>query len=66
MVVQSGVTESMINIDIREQIESYASSFPAHTAVQKISAIFEARNHLAMNAAPLVTCEALMCELARK
>ena len=66
MMAQAGVLESMINSDIRSEIESYASSFPAHTAVQKMSAILEARNHLAMNAAPLVTCEALMCELARK
>jgi DNA polymerase-3 subunit delta' len=66
MLVQSGDTESMINSEMRAEIESFASSFPAHTAVQKMSAILEARKHLAMNAAPLVTCEALMCELARK
>jgi DNA polymerase-3 subunit delta' len=66
MMAQAGVTESMINSDMRSEIESYAISFPAHTAAQKMSAILEARNHLAMNAAPLVTCEALMCELARK
>ena len=66
MMAQAGVTESMINSDMRSEIESYATSFPAHTAAQKMSTILEARNHLAMNAAPLVTCEALMCELARK
>jgi DNA polymerase-3 subunit delta' len=66
MMAQSGATESIINSDMRTEIESYTSSFPAHTAAQKMSAILEARNHLAMNAAPLVTCEALMCELARK
>jgi DNA polymerase-3 subunit delta' len=66
MMAQAGITESMINSDMRSEIESYATSFPAHTAAQKMSAILEARNHLAMNAAPLVTCEALMCELARK
>ena len=66
MLVQSGATESIINSDMRSEIESHATSFPAHTAAQKMSAILEARNHLAMNAAPLVTCEALMCELARK
>jgi DNA polymerase-3 subunit delta' len=66
MMAQAGVTESMINSDMRAEIGSYASSFPAHIAVHKMSAILEARNHLAMNAAPLVTCEALMCELARK
>ncbi len=66
MKVQAGNCGPMINSDIRVEIESFASSFPAHTAVQKMSAILEARKHLAMNAAPLVICEALMCELARK
>jgi DNA polymerase-3 subunit delta' len=66
MMAQAGLTESMINSDMRSEIESYATCFPAHTAAQKMSTILEARNHLAMNAAPLVTCEALMCELARK
>ena len=66
MMAQAGATESVINSDMRSEIESHASSFPVHTAVQKMSAILEARKHLAMNAAPLVTCEALMCELARR
>jgi DNA polymerase-3 subunit delta' len=66
MMAQAGVTDSIINSDMRTEIESYTSSSPVHTAAQKIGAIMEARNHLAMNAAPLVTCEALMCELARK
>lgn len=66
MLAQAGDKESIINLDMRADTESYASSFPAHTVVQKMSAILEARNYLAMNAAPLVTCEALMCELARK
>jgi DNA polymerase-3 subunit delta' len=66
MMAQAGVTDSIINSDMRTEIERYTSSSPVHTAAQKIGAIMEARNHLAMNAAPLVTCEALMCELARK
>ncbi len=66
MMAQAGVTETMINSDMRSEIETYATSFPAHTTAQKMSAILEARNHLAMNAALLVTCEALTCELARK
>jgi DNA polymerase III subunit delta' len=66
MMVQAGNNGPMINSDMQTEIEGFASSFPAQTAVQKISAILEARNQMAMNAAPLVTCEALMCELARK
>ena len=66
MMVQSGNTESMINTDVREQIEIYAASHPSHSTILKISAIMDARTNLAQNAAPLVTCEALMCQLARK
>jgi DNA polymerase-3 subunit delta' len=65
MTVQAGNKEPMINAEMKREIDIYASSFPAHTAVQKMSAILEARKHLAMNAAPLVTCEALMCRLAK-
>ena len=66
MMVQSGNTESMINTDMREQIESYSSSHLSHSTILKINAIMDARTNLAHNAAPLVTCEALMCQLARK
>jgi DNA polymerase-3 subunit delta' len=66
MMAHAGLIESMINSDLRTEIASYASNSHGPTVVQKVSAILEARNHLAMNAAPLVTCEALMCDLARK
>ena len=66
MMVQSGNTASMINTDMREQIESYAANAPSHSTINKINAIMEARENLARNSAPLVTCEALMCQLAGK
>ena len=66
MLVQSGNTASMINTDMREQIESYAANAPSHSTINKINAIMEARENLARNSAPLVTCEALMCQLAGK
>ena len=66
MMVQSGNTDSMINTDMREQIEGYAANSPPHSTIDKINAIMEARENLARNSAPLVTCEALMCQLARK
>ena len=66
MMVQSGNTESMINTDMREEIESYAASHHEHSTILKINALMDARANLARNAAPLVTCEALMCHLARK
>jgi DNA polymerase-3 subunit delta' len=66
MMVPSGNTESIINTDMRVEIESYASTHPEHSTILKISALMDARANLARNAAPLVTCEALMCQLARK
>ncbi len=65
MMVQSANTESMINTDMREEIESYAASHTEHSTILKINALMDARSNLARNAAPLVTCEALMCSLAR-
>ena len=66
MMVQSGNTESLINSDIRPQIESYATRSTPHSTTNKITAIMQARTTLQQNAAPLLTCEALMCQLARK
>jgi DNA polymerase-3 subunit delta' len=66
MMVQSSNIDSMINTDMREIIESYASSHQEHSIILKINALMDARTNLARNAAPLVTCEALMCQLARK
>ena len=66
MMVQSGDSDSMINTDMREQIETHAANSPSHSTINKINAIMEARENLARNSAPLVTCEALMCQLARK
>ena len=65
MMVQSGNTNSMINTEMREAIESYASSHPEQSTILKINALMDARFNLARNAAPLVTCEALMCILAK-
>ena len=66
MMVQSGNKESMINTDMHDEIESYAASHPEHSTILKINKVMDARANIARNAAPLVTCEALMCQLARK
>jgi DNA polymerase-3 subunit delta' len=66
MMVQSGNFESMINTDLREEIERYTAFHPERSTILKINALTDARTDLARNAAPLVTCEALMCQLARK
>ena len=65
MMVQLGNNESLINTDMGKQVESYASSHPPYSTIQKINAVMDARANLARNSAPLVTCEALMCRLAK-
>jgi DNA polymerase-3 subunit delta' len=64
MLAQSGTTDSIINIDILDEITAYAHKTPPHATVKKINAIMEARVNLSHNAAPLLTIEALMCRLA--
>jgi DNA polymerase-3 subunit delta' len=65
MMVQSGNVDAIINTDMVEPITAYAHSHPKHTTIDKMNAIMEARTNLSHNAAPLLTCEALMCRLAK-
>jgi DNA polymerase III subunit delta' len=65
MMFQSGNSDSIINTDMRGQIELYANNYTPHSTIYKIHAIMDARNNLARNAAPIVTCEALMCRLVK-
>ena len=65
MMVQSGSVDAIINTDMADVIHTYAAKHPKHTTIDKMSAIMEARTNLSHNAAPLLTCEALMCRLAK-
>ncbi len=65
MMVQSGSTEALINSDLSGEVATYSASAPASSSIKKLDAIMESRTHLAMSAAPLATCEALMCRLAQ-
>lgn len=64
MMVQAGATDHLINTDIADQITAYAHKTTPHSTVRKVNAIMKARTHLSQNAAPLLTCEALMCQIA--
>jgi len=66
LLVQSGSPESLINSDLQNEINQQASSFTSKSATLKIDAILKARSQLTQNSAPILICEALMCELARK
>jgi DNA polymerase-3 subunit delta' len=65
MMVQSGSSDAIINTDMIDAINAYAAKHPSHSTINKMTAIMEARTNLAHNAAPLLTCEALMCRLAK-
>ena len=65
MMVQAGNHESVINTDIADQISQYADTHPKQSTIDRMTAIMDARINLAHNAAPLLTCEALMCRLAK-
>ncbi len=65
MMVQSGSADAMINTDMADAIAGYAATHSNHSTVMKMEAIMQARTNLAHNGAPLLTCEALMCRLAK-
>jgi DNA polymerase-3 subunit delta' len=65
MMVQSGSTEALINSDLSGEVATYSASALVSSSIKKLDAIMESRTHLAMSAAPLATCEALMCRLAQ-
>jgi DNA polymerase III subunit delta' len=64
MMVQASATDSIINIDMVDEINAYAHKNTPHATVKKINAIMETRTNLSHNAAPLLTIESLMCRLA--
>jgi DNA polymerase-3 subunit delta' len=64
MMVQAGATDTLINTDMTDVITAYAHKTTPHSTVRKVNAIMKARTHLSQNAAPLLTCEALMCQIA--
>ena len=66
MMVQLGNRDSMINTDMLQEIEIYSEKSTSRSIINKITSIMDARGSLASGAAPLVSCEALMCRLARQ
>lgn len=63
LMVQSGVEESLINSELKEEIFQFANRIRPEKVLRKIDAIMQARVNLAYNAAPLLSVEALMCAL---
>jgi hypothetical protein len=63
MLVQSGHIDALINLEMAQEINMIASVLPTHKTIQRLDAVMKARKALGFNAAPLLTIEALMCEL---
>lgn len=63
LLVQSGATDNLINDDLRTAIDQLAQTSTGAATLRKIQAILKARGNLSRNAAPLLTVEALICEL---
>ena len=65
MMVQSGSMEALINSDLSAEIEKCAHGTRADSSAKKLDAIMQARAQLAMNTSPVVSIEALMCDLSK-
>lgn len=65
LMVQSGSIEAVLNLDLSQDLRIYAATSPTESNLKKLKSIMESRTQLAMNSAPLATCEALMCRLAQ-
>ncbi len=65
MMVQSGATDYLINKELEREIISFANTVKPQSTINKLNAIMSARINLAHNAAPLLTIEALMCNLIK-
>lgn len=65
MFIQAGTDGELINQGYKTEIQKLAESVPVAKTVLKIELIMAARVNLSHNAAPLLTLEALMCQLAQ-
>ena len=66
LLVQSGHDESLINAELSDQINRYATEGKPQNILAKMDAIMNARENLQRNGAPLLLMEALMCELSKR
>jgi len=62
LLVQSRSTDSLINIDLLDEITKLANNSTPEATLKKLEAIMKTRTNLAHNSAPLLTVEALMVQ----
>ena len=65
LLVQSGHNDSLINAELSDQINRFATESKPQNILAKMDAIMSARENLQRNGAPLLIMEALMCELSK-
>ena len=65
LLVQRGSPDSLVNSDLQTEIAQHSNDSVPKSTTLKIDSILKSRSQLTQNSAPLSTCEALMCELAR-
>jgi len=63
LLSQSELSSHFINTELSKEILKMSNEIPRVKILLKIESILRARSNLARNAAPLLTMEALMCEL---
>ena len=63
LLVQSNSEDSLINIDLVDEIKKVAIASSPESTLKKLEAIMVARTNLSHNAAPLLNVEALMVQL---
>ena len=63
LLVQNGMPNSLINSDLQKEITQISSQISINSTIAKIDSLHKSRSQLTQNAAPLLTCEALMTQL---
>ena len=65
LLVKSGANESLINLDLKNEVIEMANSLNSSKALFNIQSILKSRINLANNASPILTIESLMCGLIK-
>jgi DNA polymerase-3 subunit delta' len=65
LLVKSGTNESLINLDLKNEVIEMANSLNISKVLFNIQSILKSRINLANNASPILTVESLMCRLIK-
>ena len=65
LLIKSGTNESLINLDLKNEVIEMANSLNISKVLFNIQSILKSRINLANNASPILTVESLMCRLIK-